>query len=148
MRIARLFDAAGPNPWVVRMVLAAKGVDLRQITKVLNVVGGTPENRLPSYTTVRCFSSRTTRSISIYISLSSQLYAPPPRPPRPPRRPGHQTHPHIRSFTRTHHHAQLNVAGSTPFMQLEDGTILAEVVCSFACQQAGGRSWIRCSPGL
>lgn len=45
--MVKLFDAPGPNPWVVRLALAAKGVDLAPITRRLGLVDGGPENRQP-----------------------------------------------------------------------------------------------------
>ena len=72
-RIKCLYDAVGPNPWVVRLALGAKGIDLASITKVLKNVDGVPENR------------------------------------------------HCSKIA-------LNPAGTTPFMELDDGTVLAESV--------------------
>ena len=74
-KIARLFDAIGPNPWAVRLALAAKGVDLASITHVLKPKDGVPENRTAPMTT-----------------------------------------------------RDMNPAGTTPYLQLEDGRVLAESV--------------------
>ena len=44
--IRRLFDAVGPNPWVVRLALALKGVDYAPFTRKLRLdEQGRPENR-------------------------------------------------------------------------------------------------------
>lgn len=72
-KVVRFFDAPGPNPWVVRLALAAKGVDLPAVTRKMGLVDGRPENR------------------------SDAMLA-------------------------------LNSAGTTPFVQLEDGSVLAESV--------------------
>jgi glutathione S-transferase len=73
--IRRLFDAVGPNPWVVRLALALKGVDYAPFTRKLRLdEQGRPENR-----------------------FEPELVA-------------------------------LNPARTTPFVQLEDGSVLTESV--------------------
>ena len=72
-RIRRFFDGPGPNPWVVRIALASKGVNLETITHKLRNVDGVPENRTEAM-------------------------------------------------------LQKNPAGTTPYVELEDGRVLAESV--------------------
>ena len=73
-KITTLYVGPGPNPEMVKLGLASKGVDVKSITRRFKLAAdGTPENRL-------------------------------------------------REFTK------LNPAATTPFVELEDGTILAESV--------------------
>ena len=46
-RVVRFFDAPGPNPWVARLALASKGLDVKGMTRRLTLVDGVPENRSP-----------------------------------------------------------------------------------------------------
>ena len=71
--IRTLFDAVGPNPWVVRLAFAFKGVDIKPFPRRLKL---DPEKR-------------------------------------PENRADHEL-------------LRLNPAGTTPFMELEDGTVVAE----------------------
>ena len=77
-RVVRFFDAPGPNPWVARLALASKGVDLSEVTRRLTLVDGIPENR------------------------SKELL-------------------------------EKNPAGTTPFIELQDGSVIAEstAICRY-----------------
>jgi glutathione S-transferase len=73
-RIVRLFAGPGPNPEVVSLALASKGLDVRALTRRLKMTAdGTPENRTAEF-------------------------------------------------------LELNPAGTTPFVELSDGSVLSESV--------------------
>eukprot|EP00729_Bicosta_minor_P007272 gene7272-22587_t len=95
--IRQLYDAPGPNPWVVRLAFALKGVDTAPFVRKLTAVDGVPENRGDPALAV------------------------------------------------------LNPQKSTPFMVLEDGSVLAESVSMVqyidALYPGGGSTGLPCFTG-
>lgn len=74
LKIRTFYDSVGPNPWVVRLAFALKGVDFAPFTQKLTLADGKPENR-----------------------VNKDLL-------------------------------RKNPAGTTPFMELSDGTVISESV--------------------
>lgn len=108
-----------PNPWVVRLAFALKGVDTGPFIRKLTAVDGVPENRGDTSLTVSvsyglglpCLTNATFCDGSTILGLSLAL-----------------SRSHIPSPTPTNTRQILNPQQSTPFMELADGSIVAESV--------------------